>query len=87
MTPLRQFLAYFENTRGGTSIDVIARDMNLSPGRVENMIEFWVRKGRLQLGSAENSNCESCGGGDACPFTVDLPLCYEIVRDPTLKTE
>ena len=82
MTPLRLVLTYFENTRQGISLNTIARDMNISPGQVQNMVDFWVRKGRLKLGSGEETECGNCDMGDGCPFIVDLPRTYELVQDP-----
>ncbi len=79
ITPLRQVLKYFENSRGGISINAIAREMEISPGQVGSMVEFWVRKGKIR--SAPVQDCGSCGVIGNCHFVIEVPLSYELVRE------
>ena len=79
MTRLRQILTYFEDPTQIVSIHTIAQDMGISTGQVESMLDFWIRKGDLQLKSINESNCGSCGGNQDCPFTKGHANCYELV--------
>jgi len=78
MTALKQVLAYFENPGQGESINKIARDLHLSPGQVKNMVEFWVKKGRLRSVVGDYSNCGGCATQDGCPTIIKLPQRYEL---------
>ena len=79
ITPLRQVLNYFENSRGGISINTIAREMKISPGQVGSMVEFWVRKGKIRPTPVQD--CGSCGANGNCPFVVEVPLSFELVSE------
>ncbi len=79
ITPLRQVLNYFENSRGEISLNAIARDLEISPGQVGSMVEFWVRKGKIRPSSVQD--CGSCGVIGNCPFVVEMPLSFELVRE------
>ncbi len=79
ITPLRQVLKYFENSRGGISINAIAREMEISPGQVGSMVEFWVRKGNIRPTPVQD--CGSCGVNGNCSFVVEMPVSFELVSD------
>ena len=79
MTPLRQVLTYFENSQIGISINAIAREMEISPGQVGSMVEFWVRKGKIRPSPVQD--CGSCNVNGNCPFVIEMPLSYELVRE------
>ncbi len=79
ITPLRQVLNYFENSRGGKSINAIAREMNISPGQVGNLVDFWVRKGKIRPTPVQE--CGSCSDLGNCPFVIEMPLSYELIRE------
>jgi FeoC like transcriptional regulator len=56
----------------------IARDLNISPARLEGMVQYWVRKGKLREVTSF-SNCGTCGhGANGCPYMTALPKCYEL---------
>ncbi len=81
---LSQVLAAFENNRGPLTMNQIARDLDISRARLEGMIQYWVRKGKLQE-TASYSDCGSCGRGEGdCPFTLELPPSYELVDENSL---
>jgi len=75
---LRQVLAAFEN--GETrSMANIAHDLDVSPARLEGMIQYWVRKGKIRETSSY-TECGSCGHSDSgCPFVLEMPRLYELV--------
>ena len=81
MSTLKQVLAVFENTSQPLTIAQIARQLDVAPGVVEDMITFWVRKGRLRDMNAcgDTCNCGSCGVAGSCPFVVKMPGRYELV--------
>ncbi len=80
-SPLRKVLAYFEDARQGVSINSIARDLQINPGQVESMVEFWVRKGRLQQVIPGRDGCGSCGLKGGCYIVKNLPRIYEFVLE------
>ena len=77
---LGQILKFFEDSRNAVTLNSIARELDLTPARVESMIEYWVRKGRIRL-VEDAKECGSCGIQGNCPFVIDLPRSYELVRD------
>ena len=79
-TPLRQVLEYFEKTREGVSIRSMAKDLDLSVGQVESMVDYWVRKGRVRSFGVNSENCGSCGTNDHCNLVITLPRSYELVN-------
>ncbi len=62
-TSLRQVLDYFENAREGISISSMAKDLKLSPGQLESMVEYWIHKGRVRSFEVKAEDCGSCAGG------------------------
>jgi hypothetical protein len=70
-TKLRQLLDHVEDNPGISSLGSIARELDLSRSQVEQMLEFWVRKGRLQR-RAPAPDCASCDSSGSCPYLVDL---------------
>lgn len=59
----------------------IARDLDVSPARLEGMLQYWVRKGKLRE-TVNNNECGACGSGDeSCPYVVELPRGYELVTE------
>ena len=68
----------FENTTQPLTIAQIARQLEVEQGLVEDMIAFWVRKGRLRLTQC-TENCATCGTAGSCPFVMKMPGRYEPV--------
>ena len=77
---LGQILKFFEDSRNAVTLNSIARELDLTPARVESMIEYWVRKGRIRL-AEDVKECGSCGIQGNCPFAIDLPRIYDLVID------
>ena len=72
---LRQVLEFVEASPGEVSPALIATSLDLSPGQVESMLEFWIRKGRLHVVDPVQ-NCSGCGSSAACSFSLELPRTY-----------
>jgi hypothetical protein len=76
-TLLREVLSAFENTRQPLTLNQLARQLDISPGMLEGMLEYWVRKGRLREVGGES--CTTCGNTGNCPFVPRMPRSYELV--------
>lgn len=80
MTMLRHVLQHFEQRSGAISLVQMARDLGVERAVLQDMLDYWVRKGRLR--EVQNSACGTCGcGSGGCPLMVMLPRMYELVRD------
>lgn len=77
---LRQVLDAFTDHSGPVSLKQLARELQMDPGVLEDMVGFWVRKGRLRE-TSNLDNCNTCGAKSGCPFIVKLPRRYELVTD------
>jgi len=75
---LSRLLISIEESSGAISIPALAAALDLSPTRVENMVEFWVRKGRIRL-SSPLTDCGSCSSQGDCPFILEMPKTFELV--------
>lgn len=59
---LYQILEAIEHTDGPVSLNELSRRLQIEPGMLEEMIAFWVRKGRLK-----DTAVAGCGrGGQGC---------------------
>jgi hypothetical protein len=79
-TKLRQFLDHIESSPGATSLGSIARELDISVGQVENLLEYWVRKGRLKI-QQPAGDCGSCASSGSCPFLGESLHAYQSVGD------
>jgi len=80
---LSSVLDRFVNQSAPVSISQMAREMQIEPGVLHSMIDYWVRKGRLREVNSGGEACTSCGGKSGCPFIVNLPRYYEVVGENT----
>jgi hypothetical protein len=87
---LYQVLEEIEQARGPVLINELSRKLNLDPGVLRGMIQFWVRKGRLCDDDAlagEGQVCagggcgDSCSGMANCSFVAKMPKTYSVSRD------
>ena len=78
---LREVLNRFGKQSAPVSLNQMAREMDLEPGVLHGMIDYWVRKGKLREVGSTNDNCQTCGIKGTCPFVVALPRYYERVED------
>lgn len=75
-TTLRQVLDHFERQSGALSLPQMARELGIERATLQNMIDYWVRKGKLREVSVPT--CTTCGSAPGCPFVVALPRRYEL---------
>lgn len=74
MTTLRQVLQLFEQRQRLVALPALAEELGISEIMLGEMIEFWVRKGRLR---EVNSVCATCHCG--CSSKIKTAKCYELV--------
>jgi hypothetical protein len=74
---LTQVLTIFEQADGPLSLANIAHRLDISQARLEGMIQYWVRKGRIRE-TAAGKECGSCGIKGECPFVMEMPRSYEL---------
>lgn len=79
---LRDVLHAFETAERPCTLNQMARDLDITPGLLDSMIQHWVRKGKLRPVHS-GSACDTCGGASQCPFIAALPPTYELVTGDT----
>jgi len=77
---LRQVLTISETAEKPLSLPQIAHKLDVSTARLEEMLQFWVRKDKLRV-SGSATVCSTCGTKGASPFVLALPRTYELVRE------
>ena len=86
---LNQVLQEIENARGPITIHELSKKLAIDPNALEGMLQFWVRKGRIQ-NDEEADSCNgvkgscgiSCSGMANCTFIAKMPKTYSIpVKD------
>ncbi|WP_433352653.1 FeoC-like transcriptional regulator [Microtetraspora malaysiensis] len=91
MSALRRVLEEITAARGGTSLDEIARRLEISRDEVDAMVSYWIRKGRLSAddiaAACPSGGCGGCALGDdgkpGCGTRRDGPVLLAItVRRP-----
>lgn len=83
---LREVLQAIEAADGPVHVGALSQQLQIDRSVLEGMIDYWVRKGRLQARRTEEHVCAStashCGGGcsgaAACPFIARMPKSYSI---------
>lgn len=80
MSTLRDVLNLVERSQGSLALPQMAAELQLDQTTLENMLEFWVRKGKLRAVYGSGVSCDQCGFHNGCPFTVSLPKRYELVQ-------
>ncbi len=76
VSTLGKILTIFEEARNPLSIRAVARELEISPARLEGMIQYWVGKGRIRE-AVLPYECSACGKNERCPFVIELPRSYE----------
>lgn len=77
---LLQVLQAVEAADEPCTLAQLARQFDISPAMLEEMLAYWVRKGRLRE-TGSSPACAACGHGASCPFVARMPRSFEIVRD------
>jgi hypothetical protein len=82
---LNQVLREIETAQGPITVRELSRKLDVEPNALEGMIQFWVRKGRIQDDDASMScnvkigDCStSCCGTANCVFIAKMPRTYSI---------
>lgn len=86
---LQQVLQAIEAANGPVHIKELARQLNIEPGALEGMIQFWVRKGRLQEVGSDHIICSgeapchlgSCTEPSDCPFELARPRAFSLTPE------
>lgn len=76
MTVLKQVLQTFENADRPLSLTQMARELKVEPALLDEMIAYWVRKGKLR--EVAESGCAACALHDHCSPIIKLPRRYEL---------
>jgi hypothetical protein len=75
---LRQVLAAFERADAPLALTQIAHDLDLPLERLEGMVEYWVRRGRIRE-SGTTAAPLSCAKYGSRPYVLRLPRILELV--------
>lgn len=78
---LRAVLNRFADQSAPISVNRLAQEMNIERGVLGDMIDYWVRKGKLREVNSGGQACNTCGVKGACPFIIALPRYYELVHE------
>jgi len=77
---LRQVLTIFETTTAPLTLPQMARELDISVDRLETMLQYWVRKGKLRE-SSSGGDCGGCSKSGHCAHVVEMPRSYELASD------
>lgn len=77
---LRQVLTIFETTTAPLTLPQMARELDISVERLETMLQYWVRKGKLRE-SSSGGGCGGCSKSGNCAHVVEMPRSYELAND------
>ena len=84
---LRQILDYFQHQHQPQSLHTVAHEMAMTPQILGEMIDYWVRKGKIRIVAGNGHECTSCGVRGACPFVMQVPRYYEVVSDDDITAQ
>ena len=94
---LRQVLQELEMAQGPISLEELSRRLDIDRDALRGMIEFWVRRGRLQnhddamaaaLAACPTGSCSGCRlGPQDCSFGTNMPRMYSLVRQQDERDE
>jgi len=82
---LSQVIHEIESAQGPITVGELSRKLNIEPNALEGMLQFWVRKGRIQDDDAledcsdiAGSCGKSCSGTAECSFIAKMPKTYSV---------
>lgn len=78
---LREVLNRFADQAAPISLNQMARELELEPGVLHDMIEYWVRKGKLRAIDGGGAACAHCSVNGECPHVMALPRYYELAGE------
>ncbi len=76
-TTLRRVLEHVEGQAGAVSLAQMSRALDVPRPLLQEMIDYWVRKGRLR--EAGMAACTACGSASLCPAAAFALRHYEPV--------
>lgn len=79
-TTLSRLLKVIQESSGTLSVQSLATQLELKQERVESMVDFWVRKGRIKVSNTP-ADCGSCAVQGDCPFILEMPQTYELIQE------
>lgn len=82
----RQVLNYFGETHQAVSLAELTLQLQLAPGVLQGILDYWVRKGELREVNINTNVCHTCSVHKACPFVMALPHYYERVGSEISQT-
>jgi hypothetical protein len=88
---LNQVLREIETAQAPITVRALSRKLGIEPDAMEGMIQFWVRKGRLQDDDAVSCNNQlrncstSCSGTADCAFIAKMPRTYSFPGQKALN--
>ncbi len=81
---LKQVLNEMQAAQGTLRLSELAARLNVEPGALEGMLDFWASKGRMAPVTIEGdfASCVSvcagsCPGATQCPFVAKMPKMWE----------
>lgn len=77
-TVLTQVLQVFEARSQPLSLPEIARQLDVPPGMLEGMLQYWVHRGKLREVANDASICPMCSKSGSCAIMPDMPRRYEL---------
>lgn len=90
---LNQVLHEIETARGPVTIQDLCQILDVERDALEGMLQFWVRKGRLQndarfSGDHKGGSCgTSCNGIADCAFIAKMPRTYSISVNEEIRKQ
>ena len=94
---LRQVLQELEMAQGPISLEELSRRLDIDRDALRGMVEFWVRRGRLQnrdegIAAAlatclTGSRCSCRLGPQDCSSATNMPRMYSLVRQQDERDE
>ena len=88
---LSQVFHEIENARGPVTIRDLCYKLDVDRDALEGMLQFWIRKGRIQNDAYKSEDLKggscgnSCGGVTNCAFIAKMPKTYQIAQKQLFK--
>lgn len=86
---LTELLQMLQTSDQALTVSDLSRRMQVEPAVLEDLIAFWVRKGRISDGVTHQnlasvctggSACTTCGGAQTCAFVARVPKSYALTN-------
>jgi len=77
---LSRLLTVLERASGAITVRELARELDISQGRVESMMDYWISKGKIK-NSTSQTECGNCSEQGDCPYILEMPRTFELVKE------